>query len=440
MCSMIRVFKLRCLALINCFCLLLLAYCSSSHSLLFKGVHSDNLQIVSDCLSNAQCRGTINLQDESGNTALHISAFSGATQIVEKLLAAGADLNLRNSSGQTPLMRSIAPYKKNTVVFEILLKSGAYGDVNGRYSDGSSFFMQTILKADSTVINRFVDKSPDLSICDSTGKNALFYAAMRGDSAIFCKILKLYPKWNDLRDNIGNTLLHYIANTGSLGCAAILIGQGAEVNARNKKNENALFNAVYRKRIDLVSYLIDNGCYMGIKNDEGIYPFEKIFRNYKVATIQDTQKILFEVLFKKGFVLPDSIIEPSVRARVYYLYAQNFALNGNNMAYAEKFFNLAKKEYYSESKIAMHMADSLDKELNKEETNSLSSNIAGSVVAAGMTGASYSTAVSMHNPTFTMYRWIPKETSQNLPSSIAYLRSYAKECYEMGGKCSVDRK
>lgn len=41
--------------------------------------------------------------DKDGNTLLHLAARHGYTEVVEKLIKAGADVNIANRNGDTPL-------------------------------------------------------------------------------------------------------------------------------------------------------------------------------------------------------------------------------------------------------------------------------------------------------------------------------------------------
>jgi ankyrin repeat protein len=72
---------------------------------------------------------SVNAQSEGGQTALALSISPKEEEsalVVEKLLAAGADVNLASGGGNTPLME--AAYQGNKAVLQLVLKAGA--DVN----------------------------------------------------------------------------------------------------------------------------------------------------------------------------------------------------------------------------------------------------------------------------------------------------------------------
>ena len=65
----------------------------------------------------------INVQDEYGNSHLHIAAFYGNTEIAEILLKHNAPLDLPNNNGNSPL--HIAAMFGEIEMTEILLKNNA---------------------------------------------------------------------------------------------------------------------------------------------------------------------------------------------------------------------------------------------------------------------------------------------------------------------------
>eukprot|EP00039_Didymoeca_costata_P010316 m.138808 g.138808 ORF g.138808 m.138808 type:complete len:627 (-) comp14783_c0_seq2:135-2015(-) len=69
----------------------------------------------------------VNMQDEAGNTALHLAAAEGAIAPVKWLLEMGANTNLQNNNGQTPIHTG-AGYGSLKII-EMLLKHGAKRDI-----------------------------------------------------------------------------------------------------------------------------------------------------------------------------------------------------------------------------------------------------------------------------------------------------------------------
>lgn len=57
----------------------------------------------------------VNIQDENGWTALMVAAYRGHTDCLQKLIAAGADLDLKNCHGNTALQLAKLPYTNKNI-------------------------------------------------------------------------------------------------------------------------------------------------------------------------------------------------------------------------------------------------------------------------------------------------------------------------------------
>jgi len=67
-----------------------------------------------------------NMKDEKGTTPLLLAATAGATEMIQLLLAQGANVNLGNSSGETPLIRAVQG--RDLATARVLLTAGADPD------------------------------------------------------------------------------------------------------------------------------------------------------------------------------------------------------------------------------------------------------------------------------------------------------------------------
>ena len=109
-------------------------------TLLHAAAFGDNLTAVEALLAGG---AEVDARDSQGETPLHAAAAGsgwlswdieswiggeyaiyGETTVVETLLAAGAEVNARDSRGETPL-HDAASYNRNPVVLELLLEAGA---------------------------------------------------------------------------------------------------------------------------------------------------------------------------------------------------------------------------------------------------------------------------------------------------------------------------
>lgn len=71
-----------------------------------------------------------------GKSALHAAAERGNAEYIKILLERGADINIQNEEGYTPLMKAI--YRENPETVKLLLDNGA--DVNIKTNNGETVF------------------------------------------------------------------------------------------------------------------------------------------------------------------------------------------------------------------------------------------------------------------------------------------------------------
>ena len=89
---------------------------------------------------------SINYQDSLGTSALHKAVLSGKTQLVKDLLENGADPNLKNYLGQTPLF-----YVQDTECIDILFKYGHSDIFNVCNNNKNAISINTLVK-------KYIDK------------------------------------------------------------------------------------------------------------------------------------------------------------------------------------------------------------------------------------------------------------------------------------------
>lgn len=146
----------------------------------------------------------INDRDESGRTALFAAATSEKEfSLALDLLAKGADPNIANINGKTPLMTAI--------------KYGNHDSITGLRSDGSVGLIRTLL-----------DKGADVNARDSGGLTPLIQAALVNDG----------------------------------GTVRALAARGADLNAKDEDGQSALDIASHELRGQAVQALIESGAQM----------------------------------------------------------------------------------------------------------------------------------------------------------------------------------
>lgn len=171
------------------------------------------------------------VQDENGDSVLHLAVIHLHPQLVRDLLQVTSGLisediiNMRNDLYQTPL--HLAVITKQEGVVEDLLQAGA-----------------------------------DLSLLDRLGNSALHLAAKEGQDKILSILLKHQKAalLVDQPNREGLSAIHVAVTSNSLPCLLLLVAAGADVNAQEQKSgRTALHLAVEQDSVSLAGCLLLEG-------------------------------------------------------------------------------------------------------------------------------------------------------------------------------------
>ncbi|OGP52762.1 MAG: hypothetical protein A2Y65_03625 [Deltaproteobacteria bacterium RBG_13_52_11] len=127
----------RAIVLVLAFSVLLgtVVYSAGISDELFSAVEKNDIQKVKELIAKG---ADVNVKEEHGNTPLIKAASRGYTEIAELLIAKGADVNAQNwSMGNTPLI--LAASWGHTGTTKLLIAKGA--DVNAKAKDGQTPLM-----------------------------------------------------------------------------------------------------------------------------------------------------------------------------------------------------------------------------------------------------------------------------------------------------------
>lgn len=167
---------------------------------LWNAVWNEDAQMVSLLLQN----GANPVQKFKGKDSelgcLEIAAQQGYLDIVQLLVAAGADINVRSFRGHTPLR--IAARNGRVDVVNYCLSKGA--EVNTQGEDGATPLEHAASKGHLEIVKLLVEKGANINLQDKEGDFALGEAAKAGFMEV---VVYLLEKGADasLKNQDGNT-------------------------------------------------------------------------------------------------------------------------------------------------------------------------------------------------------------------------------------------
>ena len=197
----------------------------------------------------------VNVENQ-GSRALIYAVSNGYTEIVEALMAAGADVNIQNKYGKTALM--FAAVNGYTEIAKVLMAAGA--DVNIQNKYGKTALMFAVDRKDIEILKDLIAANADVNARDQNGATALMKAVEKRDPEIVKVLMKANPEVN-IQDKYGNTALLEAVKGGDIQVAKELIKAGAEVNIQDNYGNTALLEAVKGRDIQVAKELINAGAY-----------------------------------------------------------------------------------------------------------------------------------------------------------------------------------
>jgi len=273
-------------------------------------------------------------RDEKGNTPLHLASKSLVeTQIIEFLMARGADTEARNMDGKTPI--HFAAEAGSKAAIEILIEQGA--DLNAQDSSGctalhyvtdeeiarfligkgadlkvrNSFDASPLNVALSHNLNGmarfFIDSGADVNCKDKIGWTPL-HEVMRNAGTILERNDKhdiaemLLQKGADIdaADQNGMTPLHMTCDKNLPELTRLFIAHSVNVNAGDHDGTTPLHIAAFRGAHEIVEMLLECNADVCCTDREGSTPLHELFREEHHSDDEAERIKCAELLISRG--------------------------------------------------------------------------------------------------------------------------------------------
>ena len=196
------------------------------------------------------------------------AAVTGNRQIVEMLLDAGAEIDHRSVWGGTALFGAIS--LDHLELVQLLLAKGA--DPSLREKSGRTTFAYVRSAAVAKIL---IERGADIESTNSYHQTPLM-AAAGGSAQRDVELVELLIAAGanlEYKDKEGTTALILAARKGSATNLRALLTAGAKVDARGKNGTTALHEAVREMELEAIEILLDAGADPMIEDNAGLDAF-----------------------------------------------------------------------------------------------------------------------------------------------------------------------
>jgi ankyrin repeat protein/WD40 repeat protein len=225
----------------------------------------------------------VNLTDEKGRTALFEAVFdvNARADVISTLIAQGADVNLANADGWSPLL--VMSFSNNSTDEALLLRLvteflDAGVNINHKNSNGATAAFIATEKNKRNLLKILLDKGTEPDTPNSFGWTALMQAINMGNEDLFNLLLSANASPN-IKGNDGWNALHLTVNKSNKGSdevnalfAKALLNNGADKNAQTNRGETAISLAVINNRRKAFDVLMDSGVDLNLSSENGWTP------------------------------------------------------------------------------------------------------------------------------------------------------------------------
>ncbi|MDP2205594.1 MAG: ankyrin repeat domain-containing protein [Alphaproteobacteria bacterium] len=202
-----------------------------------------------------------NLQNESGNTPLHYAARRSHRDIITKMMEKGGDPLVRNKSGQTPLSHAISERDWNSL--QIMMTPDVLARLPVPVAGDRDSFQLFLLARDIIdqgghphYFKTLLDGIPDISLGLEAGYSLAHSAVARNNTAMLDALMARSEFDINAVIRGGRTLLHTALGNKNIDMAQSLIAKGADIAAVDASGRSVLEAAAQQGSIPLMNQIM----------------------------------------------------------------------------------------------------------------------------------------------------------------------------------------
>lgn len=250
----------------------------------------EKVKMLIDFMRRTGNLAVVNMQDRADglyNTALHYAAVHANPQMIMALIQAGADVNERNTSRETPLnivlqAASTAPVHDVEESAHLLLDAGATNIADDTRT--TPLHRAAEIPRLISIVKKLIEKGAHVNLQDNMLESAL-HKAVRRDAYDIAQLLVRNKVQLDLKNHRGETALHRALWNNYKDLVKLLINAGADVNVQDNQGDTPLHKAAtsqYNK--DSLDLLLQAGAQLNTQNNQGSTPLHRALVQNNIET------------------------------------------------------------------------------------------------------------------------------------------------------------
>ncbi|RHZ43359.1 ankyrin repeat domain-containing protein [Aspergillus thermomutatus] len=214
--------------------------------------------------------------DSEGNTLLHLVAEYNIDNVISRLSPTTAAKSMvENNAGQTPL--HIAVKKGHYGIVQELLSTGCNPSPTDKYSR-TPLHYACLTKQDITMVRLLLAHGADASAKDKEDRTPIHICCTHGQAALLKALIDSGADINAAENGEvdsgarGQTPFHNAVLRGQTECAKILLKRGADPNLLYGPGEHVIGSAVFSGQTELVQLMLDKGADVNRADRLGLTP------------------------------------------------------------------------------------------------------------------------------------------------------------------------
>jgi len=192
-----------------------------------------------------------------GDSAITVATYSGNITLMEMLLDYGADIEIANKDGQTPIIRT-----KNTLALSLLVKRGA--NINAKDNYGYTALRWATQNGNIPAMKLLLDSGANTEIRCNLGRTPIFHT---NDHEEALSLLMKKGANINAKDREGKTALRLATQIGDIPLMKLLLDSGADTEIGDNLGQTPIFHT--EKHFEALSLLMEKGAIIDAKDKDG---------------------------------------------------------------------------------------------------------------------------------------------------------------------------